>query len=268
MTDSAPKPIDPFAELERAYREATDSVAEFAKRLGIGDPALPVQQVVDVFHRASDVARMAVDAAGRELPPEARQLLSELERTLRDVDRQGVQPTINAARVIAENLDALGALVAEPLGGIPEPLASLVALAVRLAREPVVVDLTLPPALRHARLAGLVVLDIVEHEGGVESHANLERLELAIVEAVIGACLRNQASAPATPVAVHASLRYDLLTVEVVDAAGDEALAGASGPAPDAGWDTGLVRAEMDVVSYRREPDRGVLTLERRLRPR
>ena len=217
---------------------------------------------------AADAARIAGDAATRMLPPEARQALADLDRALRALQRDAVAPTVGAARLVAESLDSLGALIAEPIAALPEPLASLVAMAARLAREPVTIELGLPPALRHARLAARVVRDLVEHAGTAETSSDLDRIESAVEEAVVGAVLRNQAAAPFAEVRVRASVRHDLLSIEVRDGAADRDAGWLLGGARDQGWNLDLVRTEMDVVAFNLTDQGGVLRLERRLRLR
>jgi hypothetical protein len=236
------------------------------KGIGLGDLGSTARHALEAVRSAADAARIAGDAATRLAPPEVRAALADLDRALRTLRRDAVGPTVGAARLVAESLDSLGALVAEPIAALPEPLASLVAMAARLAREPVTVELALPPSLRHARLAARVVRDLVEHAGTAETSADLDRVERAAEEAVVGAVLRNQAGAPFAEVRVRASVRHDLLSAEVTDGAGDADWP--LGGARDDGWSLDLVRAEMDVVAFSLTAQGGVLRLERRLRLR
>ncbi len=256
---------DPLVEFDRAARQALAGASDLAKSLGLESAA---QTALDAVRTAADVARFAGEAATRALPPDVRQALLDLDRAVRAVERDAIGPTVGAARLVAESLDSLGALIAEPIAALPEPLASLVAMAARLAREPVTVELALPPALRHARLAASVVRDLVEHAAAADTGADLDRIERAIEEAVVGAVLRNQALAPLAEVRVRATLRHDLLTVDVADGVADRDAAWAYLGARDDGWDIGLVRSAMDVVAFTATDRGGVLRLERRLRLR
>ena len=141
-------------------------------------------------------------------------------------------------------------------------------MAARLAREPVTVELALPPSLRHARLAASVVRDLLEHAATAEASVDLDRIERAAEEAVVGAVLRNQALAPLAEVRVHATVRHDLLTVDVADGVADRDAAWSYIGARDDGWDLGLVRSVMDVVAFTTTDRGGVLRLERRLKLR
>jgi hypothetical protein len=187
--------------------------------------------------------------------------VDSLRRLADRLKREGLDPAIGIIGLVGDSLDGLESLLATDAVPLPPELQELRLALARLRRAPVSVDLSIPVEPARAALAGQVVRTLVASEPGLaESGDSLRDLESAIVEAVAGAIARSRGvTTPRRSVDVRATLRGDMLSVEVIDCGtGDSAV----------GWDVTRVRRAFDHVSYvpGAESAGGKLQLRRRVK--
>lgn len=226
---------------------------------------LPGSTEVVLLRQALRSLQAVGRATGFVSPKEATAAIDRLRQMADDLRREGINPTLGIVNLVGDCLEGLEVLVTTEVVPFPVELEELRLALLRLRRPEIRLALSLPAERGRAPLAGRLVRGLIEEAPGLaESSASLAELERAVVEATKGAIERTRRSDPAAWVELVASLRSDLLAIDLSDGSLDRSTA-ERGSAP--GWDEGLARQSFDSFEYAAPAagSRGTLRLRRRL---